>query len=104
MSATHLGAESTSEIAALAHDDGVELEPIRQCAQFGGEGGRDLSRCRVILGICALHEQPAVVTVGSLQAGIDLENRTQIMTTMTEDMPEAVMAFLQKRPPEFKRR
>jgi enoyl-CoA hydratase len=42
--------------------------------------------------------------VGSLQAGIDLENRTQIMTTMTEDMPEAVMAFLQKRPPEFKRR
>lgn len=42
--------------------------------------------------------------VGSLQAGIDLENRTQIMSTMTEDMAEAVMAFLSKRPPEFKRR
>jgi enoyl-CoA hydratase len=42
--------------------------------------------------------------VGSLQAGIDLENRTQIMTSMTEDMGEAVMAFLEKRPPEFRRR
>ncbi|HET6774704.1 MAG TPA: enoyl-CoA hydratase-related protein [Acidimicrobiales bacterium] len=39
--------------------------------------------------------------VGSLQAGIDLENRTQIMTSMTEDMGEAVRAFLAKRPPDF---
>jgi enoyl-CoA hydratase len=39
--------------------------------------------------------------VGSMQAGIDLENRTQIMTSMTEDMAEAVRAFLEKRPPEF---
>jgi enoyl-CoA hydratase len=39
--------------------------------------------------------------VGSLQAGIDLENRTQIMTSMTEDMREAVTAFVEKRPPTF---
>lgn len=39
--------------------------------------------------------------VGSLQAGIDLENRTQIMTSMTEDMAEAVAAFLEKRPPTY---
>jgi enoyl-CoA hydratase len=39
--------------------------------------------------------------VGSLQAGIDLENRTQIMTSMTEDMAEAVGAFLEKRSPDF---
>jgi enoyl-CoA hydratase len=39
--------------------------------------------------------------VGSLQAGIDLENRTQIMTSMTEDMREAVSAFVEKRPPRF---
>lgn len=39
--------------------------------------------------------------VGSLQAGIDLENRTQIMTSMTEDMAEAVRAFVEKRPPAF---
>jgi len=36
--------------------------------------------------------------VGSLQAGIDLENRTQIMLSMSEEMPEAVAAFLVKRP------
>jgi enoyl-CoA hydratase len=39
--------------------------------------------------------------VGSLQAGIDLENRTQIMTSMSDDMQEAVQAFLEKRPPRF---
>ena len=42
--------------------------------------------------------------VGSLQAGIDLENRTQILTSFTEDMGEATAAFLQKRPAEFKDR
>ena len=42
--------------------------------------------------------------VGSLQAGIDLENRTQIMTSFTEDMGEAVGAFLEKRTPVFHNR
>ena len=41
--------------------------------------------------------------VGSLQAGIDLENRTQILSTMTGDMEEAMAAFLEKRPPRFGR-
>jgi enoyl-CoA hydratase len=41
---------------------------------------------------------------GSMQAAIDLENRTQILTTFTEDMPEAIRAFLEKRPPEFRNR
>jgi enoyl-CoA hydratase len=40
--------------------------------------------------------------VGSLQAGIDLENRTQILTSFTDDMREAMTAFLQKRDPEFR--
>ncbi len=39
--------------------------------------------------------------IGSLQAGIDLENRTQIMTSMSGDMTEAVQAFVEKRPPNF---
>lgn len=39
--------------------------------------------------------------VGSLQAGIDLENRTQILSSMTGDMQEATAAFLQKRAPRF---
>jgi enoyl-CoA hydratase len=40
--------------------------------------------------------------IGSLQAAIDLENRTQILTTFTEDMPEAMRAFLEKREPNFR--
>lgn len=39
--------------------------------------------------------------VGSLQAGIDLENRTQILTSFSDDMAEAVTAFLEKRPAHF---
>ncbi len=39
--------------------------------------------------------------VGSLHAGIDLENRTQLLTAQTEDLAEAMRAFLEKRPPEF---
>ncbi len=39
--------------------------------------------------------------VNSLEAGIDLENRTQIMCTFTSDLGEAVTAFAEKRPPKF---
>jgi enoyl-CoA hydratase/carnithine racemase len=42
--------------------------------------------------------------IGSMHAGIDLENRTQILTSTTEDMVEAVTAFMEKRPPEFRNR
>jgi len=41
--------------------------------------------------------------VGSLIAGIDLENRTQLLASTTEDMQEALAAFLEKRPPDFSR-
>jgi enoyl-CoA hydratase len=40
--------------------------------------------------------------IGSLQAGIDLENRTQILASTTGDMQEAMAAFLEKRQPEFR--
>ena len=39
--------------------------------------------------------------IGSLQAGLDLENRTQIMTTFTQDHREQITAFLGKRPPHY---
>ena len=41
--------------------------------------------------------------IPSLQAGIDLENRTQILSTFTGDMNEAVAAFVAKRPARYDR-
>jgi enoyl-CoA hydratase len=43
----------------------------------------------------------ANLEVGSLGAAIDLENRTQILSTMTGDLKEAAAAFIEKRPPKF---
>jgi enoyl-CoA hydratase len=39
--------------------------------------------------------------IPSLQAGIDIENRNQILASQTEDSREAMMAFLEKRDPSF---
>ena len=39
--------------------------------------------------------------IGSLAAGIDLENRTQLLASTTGDMNEAMAAFLEKRTPTF---
>jgi len=39
--------------------------------------------------------------IGSLQAGIDLENRTQVLSSFTGDLTEAMSAFAEKRPPHF---
>jgi enoyl-CoA hydratase len=39
--------------------------------------------------------------VGSLRAGIDLENHTQVLATFTADYAEARDAFRQNRPPRF---
>jgi enoyl-CoA hydratase len=42
--------------------------------------------------------------VSSLHAAIDLENRTQILASYSEDQREAIGAFLQKRPPSYQRK
>jgi enoyl-CoA hydratase len=39
--------------------------------------------------------------IGSLQAGIDLENRTQVLSSFAGDLEEAMAAFVEKRPPRF---
>jgi enoyl-CoA hydratase/carnithine racemase len=40
----------------------------------------------------------------SLQAAIELENRTQILCSRTHDFPEALASFREKRPPRFEQR
>jgi enoyl-CoA hydratase len=43
----------------------------------------------------------SALEIPSQRAAIDVENRQQILASMTGDMSEAVAAFLEKRPPEF---
>jgi enoyl-CoA hydratase len=40
--------------------------------------------------------------IPSLQAGIDIENRNQILASQTDDMREAMSAFLEKRDPTYR--
>ncbi|WP_226365390.1 enoyl-CoA hydratase/isomerase family protein [Pseudonocardia sp. ICBG162] len=42
--------------------------------------------------------------IGSFQAAVELENRSQILTALTRDHREAVTAFLEKRPAVFRNR
>lgn len=42
--------------------------------------------------------------IGSLAAGVELENRTQVLATYSEDYVEASTAFVQKRDPTFHNR
>jgi enoyl-CoA hydratase len=46
----------------------------------------------------------SALEIPGLSAAIDLENRTQIMTSFTEDHREAMAAFLQKRDPDYRNR
>jgi enoyl-CoA hydratase len=43
----------------------------------------------------------SALEIPGLQAAIDLENRTQIMTSFTEDHREAMTAFVERRDPNF---
>jgi hypothetical protein len=36
-----------------------------------------------------------------LRSAIELENRTQVLTTRTDDMKEALAAFVERRPARF---
>ena len=40
--------------------------------------------------------------IPSMQAGIEIENRNQILLSQTADHPETMRAFLEKRPPSFR--
>ncbi|KAA9156767.1 enoyl-CoA hydratase/isomerase family protein [Amycolatopsis acidicola] len=40
----------------------------------------------------------------SFRSAVEMENRTQVLTTLTKDHREAVAAFLEKRPPEYQNR
>lgn len=44
----------------------------------------------------------SALEIGSYQAAVDLENRTQVLASMTADAGEAMRAFLEEREPAFR--
>ncbi|WP_235739085.1 hypothetical protein [Nocardioides alcanivorans] len=40
----------------------------------------------------------------NLKTAIEFENRQQVIAALTEDQPEAMRAFLEKRAPDYKHR
>jgi enoyl-CoA hydratase/carnithine racemase len=40
----------------------------------------------------------------SLAASVELENRQQVLSALTDDQPEAALSFLEKRPPKYANR
>ena len=46
----------------------------------------------------------SALEIPGMQAAIDLENRQQIMASFTDDHTEAMRAFLEKRPPDYRNR
>lgn len=46
----------------------------------------------------------SALEIPGMQAAIDLENRQQVLISFTEDHPEAMRAFLERRPPQYRNR
>jgi enoyl-CoA hydratase len=88
----NIGAEEADRIGLV-----LLVVPRRRVAGGRTRNGRSDRRQRP-LGVRMTKEVMWSQEVGSLQAGIDLENRTQVLSSMTGDMQEAMTAFLEKRP------
>jgi enoyl-CoA hydratase len=85
-------------VVELANDAGADLE--RRTAEKAALVARNTP-----FGVQMTKEVMwSALEIPGMQAAIDLENRTQIMTSFTEDHREAMAAFLEKRDPSYDNR
>jgi enoyl-CoA hydratase len=78
----------------------VEGDPVEAALEFG----QDITR-NSPFGVRMTKEVLAMsVDAPSIEAAVEMENRTQVLATRTEDMTEAVAAFKEKREAEFRYR
>ena len=90
------GADEADRIGLVADvvDDGTEIEGAMVTARAIRENGP--------FSVWMTKETMwQTVDSPSLRHAIDIENRTQIMTTTTGDFSESMVAFAEKRLPEF---
>lgn len=84
-------------------DEALRIGLVNQVTGDGEAVGAALDTARLIcanspMGVWMTKEVSwSQLEVGSLQAGIDLENRTQILTSYTRDHTEQITSFLERR-------
>ena len=93
-----VGAEEAVRIG-LANRITAEDEPVVEAAASLGREIAQNSPFGVRMTKQVLHRN---VDAPSLEAAIELENRTQILATRTADMTEALSAFVERRAPAFR--
>ncbi len=106
-----IGASRAFEIMLTGRAvDAAEAERIGLCVRLVAEDGLLVEACTLARQVLA--NSPFAVAhtkrlmwdnldAGSYDAAIELENRTQILASMTDDYKEATAAFTEKRPPRF---
>jgi len=107
-----LGASRAFEIMLTGRPvDAPEAERIGLCAQLVEDGAAvdgALAIARTILAnspFAIVHTKRVMwetLDAASFRAAIELENRSQILASLTDDYKEATAAFTEKRAPEFR--
>ncbi len=80
-------------VTQVAPDDGLMEAALAEAELILGNGPFGVRMTKEVMW--------SQLEIGSLQAGIDLENRTQVLSSFAGDLEEAMAAFLEKRPPNF---
>jgi enoyl-CoA hydratase len=94
-----VGSERAREIGLVSRVVAGE-ELIDSTIAFAGDIIRNSPfGVRMTKGVLAIS-----VDAGSIEAAVEMENRTQVLTTRTEDLQEAVAAFKEKRQAVFHNR
>jgi enoyl-CoA hydratase len=86
-------ARETGLVSAVAEPDQLRRRALDVAGQIAANSPYGVRMTKQVMW--------AQLEIASLEAGLALENRTQVTAALTADHREAVQAFLDKRPPRF---
>jgi len=86
-------AEAIGLVSQVVDDDALLDTALEVAAEIAANSPYGVAQTKEVMW--------SQLEIGSLQAGIDLENRTQLLASQNGEMREAIAAFLEKRPPSF---
>ena len=89
-------ADALGLVTRVVDDDQLEAEAMTVASQIAANSPMGVWMTKEVMW--------SNLEVGSLRAGIDLENRTQILSSMTEDSRAAMAGFLHGQKVEWQNR